>query len=79
MALRDHFLPEDRDMVDDEVENLRITCNKILDNAVSANFKNNRGSLEDINNSMLTLKALNAKKIEEEKSDIASEKRRDWY
>jgi hypothetical protein len=64
MALKDHYLIEDYEMLTDNLERLHKSFSQALDCATNAEFHNKESILQSVNESMTMLMALNAKKIQ---------------
>lgn len=69
MALKDHYLVEDYEMMADNLERLHKSFSTALDCATNAEFSSKESILQNINESMTMLMALNAKKIQREEYD----------
>lgn len=79
MALKDHYLKEDHEMLTDHLEQLHKSFTKVLDCATEAEFSSQEAILQSINTSMNTLMALNAKKTQREEYEKAGYMRRHWF
>ncbi len=80
MALKNHYLLEDYEMMTDHLENLHRTFTKVLDCATNAEFSSKESILQSINESMTILMALNAKKQQRDSYEVTeSEIRRGWF
>jgi hypothetical protein len=69
MALNDHYLIEDYEMLTNNLERLHKSLSQALDCATSAEFHNKDAILQSVNESLTMLMALNAKKIQREEYD----------
>lgn len=79
MALKDHYCIEDYGMMADHLEKLLKTCLHIQECAANANFIHNDQHLQEINQSLKALKALNIKKTERDRVNEESVIRRNWF
>lgn len=78
MALKDHYLLEDHEMMADNLEKLHKTFSKALDCATNAEFSTKDEILQSVNESLTMLMALNAKKIQRDEINKAEAGRR-WF
>lgn len=79
MALKDHYLIEDHEMLTDNLEVLHKSFLKALDCATNAEFSSKETILQNINESMTMLMALNAKKIQRDEMHKAEYMRRNFF
>lgn len=70
MSLKNHFLVEDYPMMLDEIDKLHHTFINILHSVENADFSTKENQLENMRYSLSTLKSLNVKKLERERSGI---------
>ncbi len=80
MSLRDFYLIEDYEMMEDNLERLRKAFMQALDCASKAEFSSKESILQSVNESMMMLQALHAKKQQRDSYEVTeSEIRRNWF
>ncbi|GAB3797211.1 hypothetical protein [Virgibacillus kimchii] len=79
MPLKDHYLPEDYEMLTDNLERLHKTFTKALVCATNAEFSSKDDILQSVNESLTLLMTLNAKKMQRDELEKEGYLRRNYF